>query len=96
MTVRQTQEHLPGKLIAGMQIYKLHHICSLHFHAVPLPLERGQLRLCQGMSSAFAFPSRQKPKPEIRTDTSLDAEVLVGRIRRKLHASQGKNLEKYL
>lgn len=96
MTVRQTQEHLPGKRIVGIQIYKPHHFCGLHFCAVSLPQERGQPRVGLGTSHAFAAPSRQKPRPEIRIDASLDTEILVGRRGRKLHASQGKNLEKYL
>nr|XP_047925075.1 uncharacterized protein LOC106029988 isoform X2 [Anser cygnoides] len=66
MTVKQAQEQLPDKLIEGMQIYKFHRVCSLHFYAVSSPQEREQPRQGQGVSHAFAVPSRQKTRPKIR------------------------------
>lgn len=78
MTVKQAQEQLPDKLIVGMQIDKLHRVCSLHFvytlftlrcslHcAVSSPQDSEQPRQGQGVSHAFAVPSGQKTRPKIR------------------------------
>lgn len=94
MILKQAWEQVPVKLIACTWIDKLHHVCSLHFHAVSLLQERTQRRQGQGMSHADAVSPRQKPRNFF--DTSLDGEELVRRGGRKLHASQGKNLESYL
>lgn len=62
MTVRQTQEHLPGKLIAGMQIYKLHHICSLHFHAVPFTTGERATKTMPGNEQCICFSIQAETK----------------------------------
>lgn len=96
---KQAWEWGSGKLIAGTCIYKLHQVCSLHFHVVSLLQNRELPR--QGREWAMHllfYPGRnQNPRLERNfSDASLDAEVLVGKEGRKLRASQGRNLERYL
>lgn len=93
-TLEQAWKSVPCKLIAGMWIHSLCHICSLHFHASSLLQERQQPGQGQGMSYPFAVSSRQRPRNF--SDASLDGEETVGREGRKLHASQGRNLGRYL
>lgn len=66
MTAKQAQKQLPDKLIVGIQIDKLHCVCSLHFCAIFLPQDSEQSRQGQGASHAFGVPSRQKTRPKIR------------------------------
>lgn len=61
-------------------------------------IESNQDRARERATHLLFHPGRnQDPRLERNfSDASLDAEVLVGKEGRKLHASQGRNLERYL
>lgn len=50
----------------------------------------------RAMHLVFHPGRKQDPRLENLSEVSLDGKVLVGRRGRKLHASQGKNVERYL